>query len=370
MNRPHTLAIVVLATLPTVALAQTTGELLNAHSKSSPALPSMGWDLSDWNAYNRAGWRAINKGYYDTAEHEFLSAIKASKRPSLNDPRLIARSYADFAWALQKQGRNAQAEPLVKWALLAREAYFEPTSPPIAQTLNQLATLYYDLGRYPDAEPLLRRAIDTQDKSAKANPLEHARSQSLMGLLLAAQRRYVESEPYFIKAITLRQKSQGPSHPDTGDALSNLAWTYHEQGKDDQAQPLFERALLIVERSRGESDYSVAHLADGLGQILSKQGKTDEAETYFLRAIAIWERFPNEGGSLLEVLRHYADFLDEKGRPADLNKVKTRMAPLRAKYTMAQARPGPWYRVPDPSPGLGAPVPNMPIAAPARQIPG
>jgi tetratricopeptide (TPR) repeat protein len=329
-----------------------------------------GSDLNDWNIFSHAGWRAINGGRYEKAEHEFHSAINAAKRMGLKDPRLVARSYADFAWALQKQGRNAQAEPLVKWALLAREASFEPGAPPIAQNLNQLATLYYDLGRYPDAEPLLRRAIDTQEKSAKANPLERARSQTLMGLLFAAQRRYVESEPYFTKAITLRQKAQGPSHPDTADALSNLAWAYHEQGKDDEAQPLFERALGIIERSRGDSDTSVAHLADGLGQILAKQGKTAEAEAYFLRAIAIWERFPNEGGSLLEVLRHYANFLDEKDRPADLNKVKTRMAPLRAKYTMAQARPGAWYRVPDPSPGLGSPGPNMPIAAPARRIPG
>ncbi len=43
-----------------------------------------------------------------------------------NDPRLVARSYADYAWALQKQGRNAEAEPLLKWVLVAREATLEP----------------------------------------------------------------------------------------------------------------------------------------------------------------------------------------------------------------------------------------------------
>jgi tetratricopeptide (TPR) repeat protein len=376
MNRPQTLAIVLLAALPTMARAQTNGELLDAHAKTSsaPGRKQGYWDeytnsftgtnVNDWNLFSRAGWRALNKGYYDTAEHEFLAALKAARRLGLEDPRLLARSYADYAWAFQKQGKNAEAEPLAKWALIAREASFEPGSPAISQSLNQMGTLYYDLGRYAEAEPLLRRAIDSQAKSAKANPQEHARSQTLMGLLLAVQRRYAESEPYFSKAITLREKTQGPSHPDTGDSLNNLAWTYHEQGKDDEAQPLFERALKIIERSKGRTDYSVAHVVDGLGQILSRQGKVDEAEAYFLRAISIWERFPDEGVSLLEVLRHYADLLEEKGRASDLEKVKSRMAPLRSKYTLTQVRSvrlGRWYRFPEPSHGIVSTSTHAPV---------
>jgi tetratricopeptide (TPR) repeat protein len=368
MNRPRTLAVVLLAVavaaLPTVAPAQSLKDFHDASLRTSSTTPT-----GDWGAYSVRGWRAIGKGYYDTAEHEFYSAIKAATQPGFNNPEVVARSYADYAWALQKQGRNAQAEPLVKWALQVVEASLEPNVPAIARNLNQLATLYYDLGRYPEAESLLRRAIETQSKSPKAKPREHARSQSLMGLLLAAQRRYAESEPYFRKAVTLREKAQGPSSPDTADALGNLAWAYHDQGKDDQAKPLFERALGIIERSRGELDFSVAHLVDGLGQILAKQGKADEAEGYFLRAIAIWEQFPDEGVSLLEVLRRYADLLEEKGRSTDLDKVKARIAPLRAKFTLAQARVGRWYRFPEPWDGLAPTSSPAPAPAPSR-IPG
>lgn len=361
MNRPYTIAFALLASLPAIAQAQFSSkeQLLELHAKSSkrpPASPSLGWDLLDWEAYSQAGWRAINKGYYDTAEHEFLSAIKAAKRPGFNDTELMARSYADYAWALQKQGRNVEAEPSAKWALIAREALLEPTSPAIAQNLNQLATLYYDLSRYAEAEPLLRRAIETQSKTPKANPIEYARSLTLMGLLLSVQRRFAEAEPHFGKAITVREKAQGPSHPDTADALSNLAWTYLEQGKDDKAQPLFERSLKIVERLKGESDYSVAHIAYGLARILANQDKFAEAETYYLRTIAIWERYPNEGTSLLQVLRHYSNLLEEKGRSADLSKVKSRIAPLRAKYTLAMTGLGPWYRFPEPAQGPAKPV--------------
>ena len=222
MSRPQALALALILTLAgpiSTAHAQSTiSNLLDANSKRASAPQShykTSIDLGDWLAYNRAGWRAINKGYYDTAEHEFLAAIKAARRPSLDDARLLARSYADYAWAIQKQGRHAEAEPLARWSLTAREALMEPDAPAVAQTRNQLATLYYELGRFAEAESLLHRAIEGQAKSRKVNALEHARSQTLMGLLLVAQRRYVEAEPFFAKAVNLRDKAQGPAHPET-----------------------------------------------------------------------------------------------------------------------------------------------------------
>ena len=379
MNRAQAFAIALLAaTWPAVARAQTLGEVLDMHAKLSTrprpqglgdlnvyANSLTGSHIGDWSAYNRAGWRALDKGYYDTAEHEFLAAIKAAKREGLDDPRLVARSYADFAWALQKQGRNAEAEPLLKWVLIAREGTLGRESLPVFQTLNQLATLYSDLGRYSEAEALLGRVIEAQAKSPKADLREHARSQSLMGLLLAAQRRYAESESYFRNALALREKAPTPAAPEIADALTNLAWTYHIQGKDDLARPLFERALKLIERTKGESDYAVAHVVDGLGQILASQGKPADAEADFVRAIGIWEQFPDEELSLLEVFRHYADLLEEQGRLDDLKKVRARMAPLRAKYSFSEGRIGPWYRFPDPSSGN---LKTQPLTAP--RIPG
>ena len=56
----------------------------------------------DWMAFHDSGWKAMNKGWYDTAEREFLAAIRVARRPSMNDPRLLARSYSSLAWSLQK----------------------------------------------------------------------------------------------------------------------------------------------------------------------------------------------------------------------------------------------------------------------------
>ena len=175
----------------------------------------------------------------------------------------------------------------------------------------------------------------------------------MMGLLFVAQRRFAEAEPYFLQAIRIRERSLGASHAETGDAVNNLAWTYHEQGKDDEARPLFERALRIFEQSRGPSDPSVAHVLDGLAQVETRESEYEEAEAKYLRAIAIWdEQAPAGNSSLVLLLKHYAELLEKLGRAADLVKIKSRLTPLRAKFTLVEDKAGVWYRHPDVTPGL------------------
>jgi tetratricopeptide (TPR) repeat protein len=362
MNRIQAFAILLLAAWPSVSLGQASvRDLLDAHERASKLGAREVYEqMRDMDDYRQAGWRAIAKGYYDTAEHEFRSAVKAALRPGLYDPRLTARSYADYAWALQKQGRNTEAEPLLKWALVAREKALEPGTPAIAQTLNQLGTLYYESGRVLEAETTLQRAIEVQAATKTPDRVEQSRSQTLMGILYSAQRRYAEAEPYFARAATFREKALGSFNADTADAQSNLAWTYLEQGKDDEAKPLFDRALATFERTRGEADPSVAHAANGLGQILVRQHNPAEAEKQFRRAIEILEVRAYEEPTLFEVLRHYADLLEDQKKAAELAPVKARLAPLRAKYTPPPTRLGSRYRVPEPSRTTPGPAGRVP----------
>ena len=363
MNWLRLVATLLLVAWPSASLGQpNVRDLLEAQDRASKlGARDVYEQIRDMDDYRLAGWRAIAKGYYDTAEHEFRSAIKAALRPGLYEPRMTARAYADYAWALQKQGRNVEAEPLLKWALVAREKALEPGTPAIAQTLNQIGTLYYESGQVLQAEASLRRAIDIQAAAKSPDRVEQSRSQTLMGLLYSAQRRYAEAEPYFARAATYREKALGSSHSETADAQSNLAWTYLEQGKDAEAKPLFDRALATFERTRGAADPSVAHAANGLGQILTRQHNPAEAEKQFRRAIEILEARAYEEPNLFEVLRHYADLLEDQQKAAELAPIRARLAPLRAKYTPPSTRLGSRYRVPEPSrtnPGPAGRVPG------------
>lgn len=367
MKPPQIIAMACLLAIPSTSMGQSPSqmpsreELFKALERTAgrPVEPLTD-HLIPWGDYNLAGWRAMNSGRFVTAEHEFAGAIKALKRVPDGDQRLMAKNYVDYAWAIQKQGRNAEAEPLVKWALMAREALLEPGSPAIFQTQNQLSTLYFETGRFAEAETLLKRAIAAQEKLPKPSVREQSRSLTLLGLLLVSQRRYAESEPHFLKAIQVREKGLGRNHAETGDALNNLAWAYHEQGKDDEAKPFFERALAIFDRSNGSTGASLAHVLNGLAQIQATKGEYDEAESKFRRAIEIWDVIePGGNASLLDVLKHYRDLLAKTGQSPDLPKVEARIGLLKARIIPIEGRAGPWYHFPDPSPPIDPSMPPM-----------
>jgi tetratricopeptide (TPR) repeat protein len=355
MNRLTTIAIACLLAIPAASQGQGTIEelLKTRESIAGRSGSSFTFEEGRWSAFNWAGWNALRKGYYDTAEHEFLAAIDTI-RPSAErdkDYRLLARSYADYAYAIQKQGRHAEAEPILKWVLTIREAQLAPNSPPIAQSMNQLATLHYELGRFAEAEPILKRAIAMQAVAEKPNAQEHARSHTLLGLLMVTQRRFDAAELPFRKAVEIRETAKGRSDVDTGDALCNLAWVYIEQGKHEDARPLLTRALKIFEQSRGSFDPSVAHTLHGLAKIQSNEGEQEEAEAKFLKAISIWDHLPVlDASALIEVLRDYSALLEKLGRAEDLSKIKSRMTPLKAKVSRNEAKSGARYRWSDPTP--------------------
>jgi tetratricopeptide (TPR) repeat protein len=235
--------------------------------------------------------------------------------------------------------------------LTIREAQLAPNSPPIAQSMNQLATLHYELGRFAEAEPILKRAIAMQAVAEKPNAQEHARSHTLLGLLMVTQRRFDAAELPFRKAVEIRETAKGRSDVDTGDALCNLAWVYIEQGKHEDARPLLTRALKIFEQSRGSFDPSVAHTLHGLAKIQSNEGEQEEAEAKFLKAISIWDHLPVlDASALIEVLRDYSALLEKLGRAEDLSKIKSRMTPLKAKVSRNEAKSGARYRWSDPTP--------------------
>src|SRR5262249_51203570 len=122
MNRPHWMIAILLLGSPTAGFAQrfNRDDFFRTLPKAAERGPHTQANLDasiDFGFYKEAGWRAIGKGYFDTAEHEFISAIKAAKRLVPVDDRLVANGFADYAWALQLQKRYAEAEPHLKWVL-------------------------------------------------------------------------------------------------------------------------------------------------------------------------------------------------------------------------------------------------------------
>jgi CHAT domain-containing protein len=98
-----------------------------------------------------------------------------------------------------RQGRYAEAEPLMQRALTIFEQALGPQHPQVAAALSNLATLYTDQGQYAQAEPLLQRAL------------------------------------------TLWEQARGDTHSHVPTGFNTLAVLYQKQGRLDEARPLYER---------------------------------------------------------------------------------------------------------------------------------
>jgi hypothetical protein len=62
-----------------------------------------------------------------------------------------------------------EAEPLLSRALTIREQTLGPEHPDTAESLNNLAMLYFNQGRYIEAEPLYRRPLAIWEKRSGQN---------------------------------------------------------------------------------------------------------------------------------------------------------------------------------------------------------
>src|SRR5918911_1318810 len=122
--------------------------------------------LRAWRWVSRAGRRAPNlclclllTGWWGAAAP---GAVAQGQGPAAAGPAAElgeALRLNEQAFRLYKEGRYAEAVPLIERSLAIRERAFGPDHPQVAASLNNLAELYLRVGDFVRAEPLYQRAL-------------------------------------------------------------------------------------------------------------------------------------------------------------------------------------------------------------------
>ena len=191
----------------------------------------------------------------------------------------------------------------------------------MAESLNNLAVLYRNQGKYAEAEPLLKWALDIQEKALGPDHPNVARSLNNLADIYSNQGKYAEAEPLYKRSLAIREKTFGPDHPNVADSLRSLALLYWNQGRYAEAEPLYKRSLAIREKIFGPELTQVAVSLNDLAAIYCDEGRYEEAEPLFQRALAIREKTTGprsrEAASAVRVLaacefkeRKFSDALD------------------------------------------------------------
>lgn len=190
--------------------------------------------------------------------------------------------------ALSRAGKYREALPLAQAMVASLEAASNKRE--LAAALTNLGQVLASLGRDAEAEPIYKRAILLYEGALGLDSAEIAPALNNLAALYQRQQRYAEAEPLFTRALAIREKALGPGHPDVGQALNNLATLYERQDRHGQAEPLFKRALAIYRKAAGNDSAPVATLLNNLGQLTKSDGRFDEAEPLVRQSLAIREK--------------------------------------------------------------------------------
>ncbi len=191
---------------------------------------------------------------------------------------------------LQEHGQYAEAEHFLQQTIAIREQVLGPLHPQVAESLNNLAELYWIESKYQEGEQLYLRAITIREQMLGLDHADVAQSLNGLALIYREQDKYPQAEPLLRRALEIRERVLGPAHSDVAETLNNLGLLLHDQGQDGLAEPFLRRALVIYEHNLGVNHSYISTVLNNLALISFAQRKYEETESLFQRALFITEQ--------------------------------------------------------------------------------
>jgi serine/threonine protein kinase/lipopolysaccharide biosynthesis regulator YciM len=179
------------------------------------------------------------KGEVDRAIPLQEQALKGQQAKLGEDHPDTLRTQRGLARTYEKAGRSRDAEPLYrKTAAAARRQ--EPRNDRFcSDSLALLAHCLIRQGKHAEAVPILRECLEIKEKTDSGD-WATANARSLLGEALTGQREFPAAEPLLLdglKALTERREMIRPRDRDAilRDAIERLVRLYEAWGKPDQA---------------------------------------------------------------------------------------------------------------------------------------
>jgi len=264
-------------------------EAINQWGENSSKLETLYSQLG--NLYSKrvqSGKSADRERELALAEQYFNRAIVLQTQFQQQDA--LANTLNNLALLYYSQGSYNDAEPLYLQSLDIRKHQLGDDHPFVATSLNNLAGLYESQGRYNDAEPLYLQSLDIRKRQLGDDHPDVASSLNNLALLYRSQGRYNDAEPLCLQSLEIWKRQLGDDHPNVATSLNNLAALYISQGRYNDAEPLCLQSLEIWKRQLGDDHPNVATSLNDLALLYRSQGRYNDAKSLCLQSLEIWKR--------------------------------------------------------------------------------
>jgi tetratricopeptide (TPR) repeat protein len=264
--------------------------------------------------------RKSNDYYQDyfLAEKYLNKAINLQRKFQKLDS--LADTLNDLAGLYYREKRYEEVEFLYIESIgIHRKLFGDQSNSHLIPSLNNLANLYSVEGRWQDAEPLYREVLSIhRHLFGKQLNNDLASSTSNLANLYKSQGNYKEAESLYHESLKIRRYlfSQQPNSS-LVNSLNNLADLYELQGRWQEAEALYKEALAIYRNLfGGQPNNDLAASISNLGNLYKLQGRWQESEFLFGEALEIRRHLFSQGlnSSLVNSLNNLADLCKLQGK--------------------------------------------------------
>jgi CHAT domain-containing protein/Tfp pilus assembly protein PilF len=217
---------------------------------------------------------------------------------------------------LMRDGKNAEALPLVKKALVIERDIFGNDDPLVASSLRMVAKLASELDDFPAARQAAQEAvaietkrrgdkhwktIDTRrlladvEQASRLKPEERrqlwqTKAQLKEAAELTRQQKLDEALALTQKIADVRRGLQGEKHPDFAKALEQLGKIHHAAHRRADAEKAFEQAIGVTKEAVGEDHPDYAAALHALGRFYAETDAPDKALPLVHKAAEIFQK--------------------------------------------------------------------------------
>jgi serine/threonine protein kinase len=231
-----------------------------------------------------------NLGLYPQAESltaravEILHHVSGTKNPS------TLAAEGRLGWELFREGRNRDAEKLLRHTLDESRRVLGPTHPTTLADIGALGVTLNEEGRYPEAEKLEREAMDIAARTVGPEHFFTVEAMDNLAHVLTNEGQLAEAEKLYRHTLEIHRRVRGPEHPITLIALHNLGGVISSEERPAEAEKLYREALEAARHVLGANHPDTALYMNDLANVLSDEHQYPEAEKLNREALEIRQR--------------------------------------------------------------------------------
>ncbi|MGA3092127.1 MAG: tetratricopeptide repeat protein [Terriglobales bacterium] len=227
----------------------------------------------------------VNLGLFSRAHELAEHALENRKRAFGPRDRRTLESMTQLGWILDREGRDADAERLIRQTVDLQRSVLGPEDVLTLETADNLGMVLERQGHFAEEEKLEREIIATRTRKLGPEHQQTLRSMVNLGIAIHGQDHIAEAEKQFREVLEIERRVLPPGHPSTLVCMHDLANMIQEQGRYQEAEALYRETLQMEERVLGsehpETFSTMTTLANTIGY---GENRSSEAEPLYRKA--------------------------------------------------------------------------------------